>query len=58
MFDAAPCSTEPTVSPQAEAMARLDKIEHFIGNFRFLSAEARAHLANEFDELRGYLSTH
>jgi hypothetical protein len=58
MSDAAPCSTEPTASPQAEAMARLDKIESFIGNFRFLSAEARAHLANEFDELRGYLSTH
>ncbi len=55
MGDAAPCSTEPTVSRRVEANAIVDKLETFIGNFRFLSAEARVHLANQFDELRGYL---
>jgi hypothetical protein len=55
MSDAAPCSTEPTVSRRIEANAIVDKLETFIGNFRFLSAEARVHLANQFDELRTYL---
>jgi hypothetical protein len=55
MSDAAPSSTEPTVSRRAEANSIVDKLETFIGNFRFLSAEARVHLANQFDELRSYL---
>ncbi|WP_248322020.1 hypothetical protein [Caballeronia sp. Sq4a] len=55
MYDAAPCSTEPTISRRAEANAIVDKLEAFIGNFRFLSAEARAHIDQQFTELRGYL---
>lgn len=55
MYDAAPCSTETTVSRRAEASAIVDKLETFIGNFRFLSAEARAHIDQQFDELRTYL---
>lgn len=58
MSDAAPSSTEPVTSPAAEANGIVDRLESFIGNFRFLSAEARAHLAKEFDELRGFLPKH
>ncbi|VXB24470.1 conserved hypothetical protein [Burkholderia sp. 8Y] len=54
-MSAAPCSIEPTISRHAEANAIVDKLEAFIGNFRFLSAEARAHIAQQFDDLRSYL---
>lgn len=70
MSDAAPSSTEPVVLDEAglpmlavaspnpaaiEAHGIVDRIESFVGNFKFLSAEARAHLGNEFDRLRTHL---
>jgi len=56
--DALPCCTETLVSRGAEATALVDKLESFIGNFRFLSSEARAHIEQQFIELRSYLPTH
>ncbi len=51
-------SAEPTLSRGGEAIAIVDKLESFIGNFRFLSSEARAHIEQQFIELRSYLPTH
>ncbi|WP_250489968.1 hypothetical protein [Caballeronia sp. INML2] len=56
--DATACATEPLVSRGAEATALVDNLESFIGNFRFLSSEARAHIEQQFIELRSYLPTH
>jgi hypothetical protein len=56
--DASQSCTETPVSRGAEATALVDKIESFIGNFRFLSSEARAHIEQQFIELRSYLPTH
>ena len=56
MSDAAPCSTEPVAQPAVEAQSKVDRIQAFIDNFRFLSSEARAHLEKEFEELRGLLA--
>jgi hypothetical protein len=55
MSDAAPSNIEPLQSSAAEAHGIVDRLESFIGNFKFLSAEARAHLGSEFDRLRTHL---